>query len=245
MPLLLSPERQEKGRAQVSTFSFSTVKPQNGSIPPAKWHITKEEGTILIGETVWFSFSGISLLFRDPLVVTHNPPTNYKILQWNVSELLCHCLNAQSNIYEIHQGKQGEKKKEDFFWCIMKKKCFLLKSCKRKKRSLWNTLQQFGTHIEQFHFRAFSKLFQWMLANKGNLHWKFLQEHRPFHVSQQGSLAFIPGLLLFLSLFLCPQSILSGSYSSACPQCLSPIQHQNPHRNVSVATISLPILVPT
>lgn len=77
-----------------------------------------------------------------------------------------------------------------------------------------------------------------MLANKGNLHWKFLQEHRPFHVSQQGSSAFIPGLLLFLSLFLCPQSILSGSYSSACPQCLSPIQHQNPLRNVSVATIS-------
>lgn len=28
-------------------------------------------------------------------------------------------------------------------------------------------------------------------------------------------------------------------------QCLSPIQHQNPTRNVFVATISLPILVPT
>lgn len=143
------------------------------------------------------------------------------------------------------KGSRGRKKKRGFLLTYYEKKCFLLKSCKRKKRSLWNTLQQFGTHIEQFHFRAFSKLFQWMLANKGNLHWKFLQEHRPFHVSQQGSSAFIPGLLLFLSLFLCPQSILSGSYSSACPQCLSPIQHQNPLRNVSVATISLPILVPT
>lgn len=60
-----------------------------------------------------------------------------------------------------------------------------------------------------------------MLLNKGNLHWKFLQEHRPFHVSQPGSSAFIPGLLLLLSLFLCPQCILSGSYTSACPQCLS------------------------
>lgn len=81
-----------------------------------------------------------------------------------------------------------------------------------------------------------------MLVNKGNLHWKFLQEHRPFHVSQQGSSAFTPGPLLFLSLFLCPQSILSGSYTSACPHCLSPIQHQNPLRNISVTTISLPIV---
>lgn len=119
---------------------------------------------------------------------------------------------------------------------------------KRKKRSLWNILQQFGTHTEQFHFRAFSRLFQWMLPKKRNLHWKFLQEHRPFHVSQLGSSAFILVLLLLLSLFLCPQSILSGSYTSVCPQhlqCLSPIQHQNPTRNVFVATISLPILVPT
>lgn len=143
------------------------------------------------------------------------------------------------------KGSGGRKKKRGFLLTRYEKKCFLPKSCKRKKRSLWNTLQQFGTHTEQFHFRASSKLFQWMLVNKGNLHWKFLQEHRPFHVSQQGSPAFTPGLLLFLSLFLCSQSILSGSYTPACPQCLSPTQHQNPLRNVSVATASLPVLVPT
>lgn len=104
------------------------------------------------------------------------------------------------------KGRAGRKKKKrGFLLTYYEKKCFLLQSCKRKKRSLWNTLQQFGTHTEQFHFRAFSKLFQWMLVNKGNLHWKFLQEHRPFHVSQQGSSSFIPGLLLFLSLSPCPQ----------------------------------------
>lgn len=108
-------------------------------------------------------------------------------------------------------GRRNKKKKEDFFWCIMKKSVFYPSHCKRKKRSLWNTLQQFGTHTEQFHFRASSELFQWMLVNKGNLHWKFLQEHRPFHVSQQGSSAFTPGLLLFLSLFLC-----------SSPFCLAP-----------------------
>lgn len=67
-----------------------------------------------------------------------------------------------------------------------------------------------------------------MLPNKGNLHWKFLQEYRPFHVSQPGSLAFIPRLLLLLSLFLCPQPILSGSYTSACPQCLSAYSASKP-----------------
>lgn len=68
-----------------------------------------------------------------------------------------------------------------------------------------------------------------MLVNKGNLHWKFLQEHRPFHVSQQGSSAFTAGLLLFLSLFLCfspfclvptPQPVLkclSITYSASKP----------------------------
>lgn len=126
------------------------------------------------------------------------------------------------------------------------KKCFLPKSCKRKKRSLWNTLQQFGTHTEQFHFRASSKLSQWMLVNKGNLHWKFLQEHRPFHVSQQGSSAFTPGLVLFLSLFLCssPFCLVPTPRPALCAY-LSLVQHQNPLRSVSVATISLPILVPT
>lgn len=126
------------------------------------------------------------------------------------------------------------------------KKCFLPKSCKRKKRSLWNTLQQFGTHTEQFHFRASSKLFQRMLVNKGNLHWKSLQEHRPFHVSQQGSSAFTPGLLLFLSLFLCSSPFcLVPTPQPALSAYLSLIQHQNPLRNVSAATISLPVLVPT
>lgn len=38
-----------------------------------------------------------------------------------------------------------------------------------------------------------------MLGNKGNLHWKFLQEHRAFHVSQLGFSAFISVLLLLLS----------------------------------------------
>lgn len=115
------------------------------------------------------------------------------------------------------RGIGGRKKKYRISLDVLWKKCFLLKSWKRKKRSLWNTLQHFGTHTEQFHFRAFSRLFQWMLPNERNLHWKFLQEHRPFHVSQLGSLAFIPELLLLPSLFLCPQPILSGSYTSSLP----------------------------
>lgn len=72
----------------------------------------------------------------------------------------------------------------DFLWVYYGRSVFYSSHVKRKKRPLWNALHQFGTHTKQFYFRAFSKLFQWMLLNKGNLHWKFLQEHKPFHVSQ-------------------------------------------------------------
>lgn len=80
-----------------------------------------------------------------------------------------------------------------------------------------------------------------MLPNKGNLHWKFLQEHKPFHVSQPGFLAFISVLLLLL--FWCPQPIFllptlhRLPLTSAIPNS---VQHQNPLRNFCVVTVSLP-----
>lgn len=147
--MLLSTERQEKRRALVPAFSFSTAKPQNGSVLPAKWHITKEEGVFVIGETLWFAFSGFSLLFRDqvlPVFNTDNVLKDNKVLKWNVSELLCHCLNAQSKVYEIHQGNWGEKKKvENFSGCIMKK-VFSTQVMKKEEKvfvkhtsAVWNT----------------------------------------------------------------------------------------------------------
>lgn len=105
-------------------------------------------------------------------------------------------------------GGEEEKEYRVFLWAYYEKSVFYSSHAKRKKRPLWNTLHQFGTHTKQFHFRAFSKLFQWMLLNKGNLHWKFLQEHKAFHVSQPGFSLFISRLLLLLSQPpLCPQPI--------------------------------------
>lgn len=172
---------------------------------------------------VWFSFSGFlsSSEFRFSLVLTDNPsPQIVKFCNGMLVNCYVIALMLRVTFMKYIKGSGGRRKKRGFLSMHYQKKCFLPKSCKRKKRSLWNTLQQFGTHTEQFHFRASSKLFQRMLVNKGNLHWKSLQEHRPFHVSQQGSSAFTPGLLLSQPLSVL-QSILSGSYTSACPQCLS------------------------
>lgn len=84
-----------------------------------------------------------------------------------------------------------------------------------------------------------------MLLNKGNLHWKFLQEHKPFHVSQLGFSAFISGLLLLLSQSLSVPLVhfVCFLHLTDCPQhlqCPSSIQHQNLLRNVFVETVSLP-----
>lgn len=137
----------------------------------------------------------------------------------------------------MRRGGEGA----DFLWVYYGRSVFYSSHVKRKKRPLWNALHQFGTHTKQFYFRAFSKLFQWMLLNKGNLHWKFLQEHKPFHVSQPGFLAFISVLLLLLS--RCPQPIFllptlhRPPLASAVPNS---VQHQNPPGNFCVVIISLP-----
>lgn len=117
-------------------------------------------------------------------------------------------------------GWGGEKKEyREFLWAYYEKSVFYSSHAKRKKRSLWNTLHQFGTHTKQFHFRAFSKLFWWMLLNKGNLHWKFLQEHKPFHVSQLGFSAFISEAIA---------ASLSVSFCAPSPFCLLPTPHRLP-----------------
>lgn len=163
VPMLLSTERQEKRRAQVPAFSFSTAKPQNGSVLPAKWHITKEEGVFVIGETLWFSFSGFSLLFRDqvlPVFNTDNVLKDNKVLKWNVSELLCHCLNAQSKVYEIHQGNWGEEKKSrEFLWMYYEKSVFYSSHEKGRKglcethfSSLEHTLNNFTSELSVDYF---------------------------------------------------------------------------------------------
>lgn len=203
----------------------------------------------------WSAFRGLPLLFRDQVLSFFN--TLYVRPQNNLVEIETPEIKCPARVLPQHKlqfiapvlgvtFKKGTRTRgggegKDFLWAYYGGSVFYSSHAKRKKRPLWNSLYQFGTHTKQFYFRAFSKLFRWMLPNKGNLHWKFLQEHKPFHVSQPGFLAFISVLPLLL--FWCPQPIFllptlhRLPLTSAIPNS---VQHQNPLRNFCVVTVSLP-----